>query len=97
MAQQTETILSEAEAIRQAKDGAAAAFEYLSNGHLKFDRGAHANHERTRCNLLWRRAYSGAQRRSIFLFDLTSRATPRRLRQIQLNWLQPRTHGFPRR
>jgi len=29
MAQQTETNLSEAEAIRQAKDGGAAAFEYL--------------------------------------------------------------------
>jgi RNA polymerase sigma-70 factor, ECF subfamily len=31
--QQTETILSEAEAIRQAKDGAAAAFEYLYKLH----------------------------------------------------------------
>jgi len=31
--QQTETILSEAEAIRQAKDGAAAAVEYLYKLH----------------------------------------------------------------
>jgi RNA polymerase sigma-70 factor, ECF subfamily len=35
MAQQTETNLTEAEAIRKAKDGDAAAFEYLYNLHCR--------------------------------------------------------------
>jgi RNA polymerase sigma-70 factor (ECF subfamily) len=35
MAQQTETNLTEAEAIRKAKDGDAAAFEYLYNLHFR--------------------------------------------------------------
>src|SRR5215831_6434681 len=35
MAKQTETNLTEAEAIRQAKDGAAAAFEYLYKLHCR--------------------------------------------------------------
>ena len=35
IARQTETILTEAEAIAQAKDGVAAAFEYLYNAHRR--------------------------------------------------------------
>jgi|SRR5215471_6719147 len=35
MAKQTETNLTESEAIRQAKDGAAAAFEYLYKLHCR--------------------------------------------------------------